>query len=353
VISFIVPAHNEQACLGRTLQAIHDSATIVGQPYEIIVVDDASTDATAEIARHHNATVVAVNHRQIAATRNSGGRAARGDRIFFIDADTIINARAVAAALRAMDKGAVGGGAPAWFDKHEAVPLYGRLIGYLIILLPKLIAFSGGAFMFCTREAFHASGGFNERLYWGEEGSFALALKREGRFAGLWERVTTSGRRFRKLSGLELIAGGVRMVLSPSRIFTHRSLVEKVWYDSDRTEDDKVPNSLAARISNGIALVVLLVMLSGPLWNFVPRSLTPLASPVGKIRFVIGTFNCHVGLLFWPAAVVLLVNVLRQKRFAGSLQSLALIALCLWLAFTATTGVIRVWTLFGSWLAQG
>ena len=148
-----------------------------------------------------------------------------------------------------------------------------------------------------------------------------------------------------------MIVGGVRMLFSPSKMFTHRSTVEKVWYDSDRTDDDRMPNSLAVRISNGIALIVLLVMLSGPLWNFVPRSLTPLATPVGKIRLVIGTFNCHVGLLFWPIAVVLLVNVLRQKRFAGSLQSLVLIALCLWLAFTATTGVIRVWTLFTHWMA--
>ena len=80
MISFIVPPHNEQACLGRTLQAIHDSARVVGQPYEVIVVNDASTDATAEVARQLDATVVPVNHRQIAATRNSGGRAATGDR---------------------------------------------------------------------------------------------------------------------------------------------------------------------------------------------------------------------------------------------------------------------------------
>ena len=36
MISFIVPAHNEQASLGRTLEAIHKAARAVGQPYEII-----------------------------------------------------------------------------------------------------------------------------------------------------------------------------------------------------------------------------------------------------------------------------------------------------------------------------
>jgi glycosyltransferase involved in cell wall biosynthesis len=121
MISFIVPAHNEQTCLGRTLQAIHDSARVTGHTYEIIVVNDASTDATAEIAQQNNARGVNVNHRQIAATRNSGARAATGERLFFVDADTTINPRAVASALRAMDKGAVGGGAPVRFD--GAAPL--------------------------------------------------------------------------------------------------------------------------------------------------------------------------------------------------------------------------------------
>src|SRR6266850_3568316 len=150
MISFIVPAHNEQACLGRTLQAIHESARVVGQPYEIIVVDDASTDATAEIARQHNARVASVNHRQIAATRNSGARAATGDRLFFVDADTTINPRAIASALRSMDRGAVGGGAPTWLGRNEKVPLYVWLLALEFLLLSKVAGFTGGAFMFCT-----------------------------------------------------------------------------------------------------------------------------------------------------------------------------------------------------------
>jgi glycosyltransferase involved in cell wall biosynthesis len=74
MISFVVPAHNEQACLGRTLQAIHDAARATGEPYEVIVVVDASTDATADVARKAGAIVVPVNHRQIAATRNAADK---------------------------------------------------------------------------------------------------------------------------------------------------------------------------------------------------------------------------------------------------------------------------------------
>jgi uncharacterized membrane protein YidH (DUF202 family) len=251
-----------------------------------------------------------------------------------------------------MDSGAVGGGAPAWLDKKEMVPLYVRLLGFLAVILPKLVGFTGGAFMFCTREAFQATGGFNERLYWGEEGVFALVLKREGRFVGLWERVITSGRRFRKISGLEMLASGVRMVFSPFKFFTQRASVEKVWYDSNRADDDKMPDSLAVQVSNAITLLIVIAVVTELVWCFTPWSLTPLACPQGKIRLVIGSFLCHVGLLFWPIGMVLFVNLLRQRRWTGLIQSVALIAFLWWQAWGATHGVIRSWTLFCHWLGN-
>ena len=353
MISFIVPAHNEQAGIGRTLQAINDAARIVGKPYEIIVVDDASTDATAEVARQHNATVLPVNHRQIAATRNSGGRAAQGDRLFFVDADTIINPRAVASALRYMDKGAAGGGAIPLVD--GMVPLYARLLSllsFLVVIFAKMAGFAAGAFMFCTREAFQATGGFDERLYWGEEGAMALALKREGRFVVLWERVLTSGRRFRTLSALQVPAFVARAIFSPFKTFTRRSSVEKIWYDSNRANDDKMPDSLAFKVSSAIMLLIMIMLVTVPIWYFIPWSLTPLASPFGKIRFVIGTFLCHAGLVFWPIAIFLFGSLLRRKQWIEWIKLAALTAFCSWQAWESTQGVIWIWTRFYHWLAH-
>jgi glycosyltransferase involved in cell wall biosynthesis len=352
MISFIVPAHNEQACLGRTLQAIQDSARIIGQPFEVIVVNDASTDATPEIAREHQARVVSVNHRQIAATRNSGGRAANGDRLFFVDADTTVNSRAVASALRAMQEGAAGGGGMTWVDNDESIPLYARLLLVLLFFAPKLVGFTGGAFMFCTRAAFEATGGFNERLYWAEEGAFALGLKRQGRFFVPWQHVITSGRRFRTVSGGELLMGGVRMMFSPIKFFTQRTSVEKVWYNSDRADDDRTPNSLAVQICNGIALLIIIVVITGPVWDFIPWTLTPLDTLQGKYRYFTSIFLCHLGTLGWLIGLVLLVNVLRQKRWTGLIQSAALIGICFWQAWQSTHGVIRIWTHFLRWLAH-
>jgi hypothetical protein len=101
---------------------------------------------------------------------------------------------------------------------------------YCQVVLSKLAGFTGGAFMFCTRAAFQATGGFNERLFWGKEGGFALALKREGRFVVLWKPVLTSGRRFRKTSAGQLMAGFIRMIFSPvknddSTVICGKSLV--------------------------------------------------------------------------------------------------------------------------------
>src|SRR5213593_3560499 len=116
MISFLIPAHNEELELPATLDAIHAAAADAAQPHEIIVVDDASTDATPEIASRGGAKVVRISRRQIAAARNAGGRAARGEYVFFVDADTRINGRHVAAGIAALDAGYTGGSARVALD---------------------------------------------------------------------------------------------------------------------------------------------------------------------------------------------------------------------------------------------
>src|SRR3954464_12486561 len=105
MISFIVPAHNEEALIGVTVEAIAACAKAVGRPYEIIVSSDASTDRTAQIAQEKGARVINVNNRQIPAPRNSGARNAKGEYFIFIDADTLLTEPALRGALAALDSG--------------------------------------------------------------------------------------------------------------------------------------------------------------------------------------------------------------------------------------------------------
>jgi len=105
MISFIVPAYNEEALIGRTLEALNRAAQGIGEPYEIIVADDASSDRTTAIAETHGTHVVRVNLRQIAGTRNAGAREATGDKLIFVDADTVVTNEVVRASIDAMNQG--------------------------------------------------------------------------------------------------------------------------------------------------------------------------------------------------------------------------------------------------------
>jgi glycosyltransferase involved in cell wall biosynthesis len=236
MISFIVPAYNEESLIGATLQALHAAGRAVGEAYEIIVADDASTDRTALIARHHGAEIVSVAHRQIAATRNSGARAAQGELLIFVDADTLVNESVVRAAVQAHRDGAAGGGAAFRFD--GAVPFYARVMVALVVRLFRATGLAAGCFVFCSRSAFVAVAGFDQSFYGAEELVLSQALKRHGKFVVLREAVTTSGRKLRTHSSRELLGVIVRLALRGPRSLKQRQGME-LWYAQRR--DDPRP----------------------------------------------------------------------------------------------------------------
>jgi glycosyltransferase involved in cell wall biosynthesis len=234
-ISFIIPAYNEERLLGRTLSAIEQAVLALGEAAEVIVVDDASTDRTAAIAQEHGARVVAVNCRQIAATRNAGAREAHGEMLVFVDADTIVTGAAVRAAIAAMRGGAVGGGCAFRFDGR--LPLYGRVMAAVAVPLYRALGLASGCFFFSTREAFRASGGFDETLFGAEEAAMSRALRRLGRFVILRESVTTSGRKLRAHSGREVLGTLLRLALAGPKALRRRDGLD-IWYGERRADPE-------------------------------------------------------------------------------------------------------------------
>lgn len=192
-LSIIVPAHNEAVLLGATLDALQAALHDIGEPAEIVVVDDASTDDTAAVARARGAIVVPVQVRQIAAARNAGAREARGELLIFVDADTIVPPRILRAAVQAMRDGAVGGGAGAEFEP-DAPPWAHRAIGLARWIL-RTAGWAAGCFLFVRREVFQRAGGFDERYFASEEIHLSRAIKRFGRFVILRDNVLTSARK--------------------------------------------------------------------------------------------------------------------------------------------------------------
>ncbi len=178
-LSVIIPAHEEAGELPGTLDNLCVVVAELGVPAEIIVVDNASRDATATTALAHGARVVSERHRQIARARNTGARAARADRLLFVDADTWPAAELVARALNALDGGACGGGA---MVSMPALP--GRFYRWGLATwnaLARRLHLAAGCFVFVRRDAFTAVGGFDERYYAGDEVLLSRQLARWGR----------------------------------------------------------------------------------------------------------------------------------------------------------------------------
>ncbi|HEX3798318.1 MAG TPA: glycosyltransferase [Verrucomicrobiae bacterium] len=238
MISFIVPAHNEELWLGKCLGSLRMTMAKLAQPYEVIVVDDASTDATPRIAQQLGARTIRVEYRKISAVRNAGARAACGEIFFFVDADTQVNERAVSTALAALRSGAVGGGCAPELDSRS--PLWGRAITFFAVVVGRLIRLVGGCFLFCTREAYDATGGFSERLYAGEDIAFVQALKKIGRFVVPKPRVVTSGRKLAVVGPWEVIA--LLLAIAFRGPHYENEMVKDILYGR-RAQDCKKPDN--------------------------------------------------------------------------------------------------------------
>jgi len=232
--SLIVPAYNEAELLPATLARLHQCmAALAPRQGEVIVVDNASTDGTAELARAAGATVVSEAHRQIARARNVGARHSQGRYLVFVDADTLISPALLRLALETLDGGRIAyGGAPVRFDQPGG--LHVRLLTGLWNALSRLFTWPCGAFIFCRRDGFEAIGGFDERYYASEEIHLAKGLRRWCRRHGcrgriLREPILTSNRKARWFSSWRLLGMLARFALVPGSIRQREACW--MWYE--------------------------------------------------------------------------------------------------------------------------
>jgi len=182
--SLVIPAYNEELFLPRLL----DSVDAAAQRYapgaasvEVIVADNASTDRTAELARTRGCRVVPVAKRSIAAARNAGGAAARGEIVGFVDADMRIHPGTFDAIEEALESPRVVGGATGCTLERWSLGLAFTFAAFLPMVW--LTGFDTGV-VFCRRRDFVATGGYDERLRVAEDVRFLLALRQVGRRQG-------------------------------------------------------------------------------------------------------------------------------------------------------------------------
>lgn len=204
LVSVVIPAHNEGAYIEKCLDCIVKAAKqIEPQQTEIIVVANRCTDDTADVARTYGAKVVENETKCIAAVRNAGAVAARGQFLVTIDADSYMSENALVEVCTLLHSGKyIGGGAIPTFDRASL----GIFVSTLVVaanLLPTMIKEGGlsGAMFWTYTKAFRAIGGFDEGLVSLEDMDFAKRLKALGdrygrKYGTLRSRLMTSARKF-------------------------------------------------------------------------------------------------------------------------------------------------------------
>lgn len=231
MISFVIPAHNEALLIRQTVRAVVEAVEALGEPYEIVVANDASTDETRAIAESAGARVIDVNRRQIAGTRNAGAAAATGEYLVFIDADTLLPTETLYAAWAELKNGAVAGGAEVAFEDGIS-PNTARFLA-VWNWLSRTMRWAAGSCLYARREAFEAVGGFDERYYAGEEIFLSEQLNNKGHFAIVRPPVITSARKERTHGLAEQLAPLFYATITFGYSLRRRDGLE-LWYDGQR-----------------------------------------------------------------------------------------------------------------------
>lgn len=182
-VSVVIPAFNAAQTIGGTLKALQ--AQVDAPAFEVIVVDNASTDDTARIASDSGALVLHEPLRGPAAARNCGLHRARGCIIAHLDADTVPSRRWLHELCAPFDAhGAVlAAGNTLCYPPRTAAERYAQAIG--LHSAQRTIArdefpFAPSLNMAVRRDAALAIGGWNDRLITGEDVDFSHRLLKSG-----------------------------------------------------------------------------------------------------------------------------------------------------------------------------
>jgi len=239
-LSIIIPAFNEARLIERSLHSVAASIAAnqkSGFASEIIVVDNNSTDNTAELARQAGAQVVFEPINQIGRARNAGAAQATGDWLLFLDADSLLSPGLLADILRLINSGKyVGCGSTLRMD---GLPWWADMTLRFWTTISVLCRWAAGALVVCRRDAFQEIGGFDQELYALDEIRLSKQLKQWGRRRSLHFRILTrhpletSSRKVSLYSSREIAAQILRIFFLPKRTLQDKKHLS-VWYDGRR-----------------------------------------------------------------------------------------------------------------------
>jgi lipopolysaccharide/colanic/teichoic acid biosynthesis glycosyltransferase/GT2 family glycosyltransferase len=263
--SVIVPAYQAAGTIGLCLDAL-ERQTVARNQYEIIVVDDGSTDGTAEIARRAGACVVTQPNGGAAAARNSGAKVAQGELLLFTDSDCAPVPGWMAALIAAFDDPRVAGAKGTYLTRQRAiVPRFTQLEyedRYDRMLGRETIDFIDTYSAAYRPDVFWQNGGFDTSVRYTEDQEFSFRLAEKGYRlvfvpeAQVYHRHNATLRAYIRR----------KFFIGRWKVLVTRQHPGRLVKDSHTPEALKAQLGLAAGVLVGLAAMLVGSIVTGGLW---------------------------------------------------------------------------------------
>lgn len=234
-LSIIIISKNEEKNIGKLLASIKKQRFPV--PYEVIVADNNSKDATVKIVKSYGLKVVKGG--LPAAGRNAGARHATGDLLLFLDADTILPRGFIAKNLweftqRNLCTATV-------LTKVNTNRLVHRqtfqLWNLLVLSAAPFSPYAAGYCILCTAEIHRRIAGFNSKLVIGEDSDYVNRASKHGKFGVLLSvPIITSARRLEKEGVVKLCTKWIAYTALKAFVGEEKANIFEYDFDHSRTK---------------------------------------------------------------------------------------------------------------------
>jgi lipopolysaccharide/colanic/teichoic acid biosynthesis glycosyltransferase/glycosyltransferase involved in cell wall biosynthesis len=278
-ISVVIPAYNAARTIERCVTAVRQQQFDPAQ-YEVIVVDDGSSDGTAELAAQAGARIIRQERGRPAAARNAGTRAAQGEIICFTDADCFPRPDWLANLVAPFDNPAIAGGKGVYdTEQRELVARFVQIEyedKYDLLRQQERIDFIDTYAAAYRRAVLQANDGFDERFPYLEDQELSFRLA----------------------------ARGYQMVFTPTAVVTHqhsatyyaycrKKFIIGFWkaqvvrrFPGQGVKDSHTPQVMKVQI--GLAGLILALAAASFLFNW---ALYPLAALLGAFLLTTISFT--------------------------------------------------------------
>ena len=206
MLSVVIPAYNEESCIGQCLEAL--LRQINAEPFEVIVVDNCSTDRTADIARSYmgklNLCVISEGKKGRGAARRTGFAAAGGGVILSTDADCLPPETWISTLVNVLRKNPRLAGVTTPFEFRDCGLFRNAILNLQWLLMATYRLFWGhfwlnGSSFAIRRETYERVGGFAPHADAQEDMDLSRRVRLVGEIRCLRRpRMVTSGRRFQE-----------------------------------------------------------------------------------------------------------------------------------------------------------